>query len=252
MENQDLNTRLTDNYLNQVKEYLKELITKGYVIFVNYDGNQSIYQYNVKIKDFVKSKDNIMDMVENIKLDIPNPFNVPIDTIKYMNMIIETFPAISSDDIDDFQKYNKAVKYIKSEKELKEQLKTLKQEIKLKNRKINPDSETVFEENQMLINAGIVVYVDRKKVFKSKTFYRFNKSNNRFDVVKAEEIKKLIEETFKTEIHIGMVEKRMKNEFAEYGIQSNLPYLWNRNIEYQADIKNLKNCKINKIAESYN
>lgn len=247
---EDLNTKLTNKYLQQVKDYLEDLTHKGYLIFVNYDGNQSIYHYNVKANDYVKSNDTIMDIVENIQSDVPNPFYVYIDTMKYINMIIEIFPAISSDDIEQFKQYNKAITNIKEEKLLKQELKALKQEFKTKYREINSNSENVFEENQLLINNQIVVY-ETKGLFRKIEYYKFNDKENKFNKVTSEEIQKIIAETFNNTLNIRLVERRMKNEFADYGLQSNLPVIWNQNKEYQKMIKNFKNCKLNNIVKTY-
>lgn len=250
MQNQDLNNKLTDNYLKQVQDYLKDLTTKGFVIFVNYDGNQSIYRYSVKVKDFIPANTNLIELVDSIKRNVPNNFNVPVDTNKYMNMIIETFPAVSLDDIEEFQAYNKAIANIKDEKLLKQELKSLKQEFKGKYREINSNSDSVFEETQLLINNQIIVY-EIIGLFRKMEYYQFNSKENKFNKLTAEEIQKIINETFNNMLNIRLVERRMKNEFADYGVKSKLPVAWNDNQEYIKNIKNYKNCKLNKIAETY-
>ncbi|MBE6505255.1 MAG: hypothetical protein E7Z73_05885 [Methanobrevibacter millerae] len=250
MQNQDLNNKLTDNYLKQVQDYLKDLTTKGFVIFVNYDGNQSIYRYSVKVKDFIPANTNLIELVDSIKRNVPNNFNVPVDTNKYMNMIIETFPAVSLDDIEEFQAYNKAIANIKDEKLLKQELKSLKQEFKGKYREINSNSDSVFEETQLLINNQIIVY-EIIGLFRKMEYYQFNSKENKFNKLTAEEIQKIINETFNNTLNIRLVERRMKNEFADYGVKSKLPVAWNDNQEYIKNIKNYKNCKLNKIAETY-
>ena len=250
MEN--LNKKLTQNYQKEIMQYIQGLTNKGFVIFVNNNGNQSIYQYNVKAGEYLKSNYNINSLAEQIVSDVPNWFNVDVDRNNCINMIVETLPAVTFDEMEALRKYNKATMNIKDEKELKQELKKLNSIIKKKHRDINTTTDDVFEQMQVLVNAGIVCTENRESFMPKKELYKFNTKTKMFDKVNENEINQLLEKTFQSSFNPKMTKVHMYKEWFEYGIQSNLPIKWNNNAKYQKDIYDFEKCKLHQIIKEYN
>lgn len=250
MEN--INQKLTGNYQNEVKEYIKKLMRKGFVLFVNNNGNQSIYQYNVKAGEYLASTYNLNSLSEKIMVDVPNYFHVDLNIHDCINMIVETLPSVTFDEMEALRKYNKATMNIQDEKQLKQELKELNTVIKKKHRNINTTTDDVFEQMQVLVNAGIVFTENRESFLPKKELYKFNSKTKMFDKVKENEINQLLEKTFNSKFNPKMTKVHMFKEWFEYGIRSNLPTKWNKNIEYQKNIYEFEKCKLNTIIKEYN
>lgn len=248
----DINKKLSQNYQKEVEEYIKKLMNKGFVLFENNDGNKSIYQYNVKAGEYLQSNYNIHSLADKIVSDVPNWFHVDLNLIECINMIGETLPAVTFDDMEALRKYNKATRNIKDERELKQELKELNSIIKKKHRDINTTTDDVFEQMQVLVNAGIVCTENRESFMPKKELYKFNSKTKMFDKVNEEEINRMLEETFNTTFNIRMTKVHMFKEWFEYGIRSDLPIKWNKNIEYQKNIYDFEKCKLHKIIKEYN
>lgn len=252
MQMENINQKLTKNYQNEIEQYIKGLVHKGFVLFTNDNGNQFIYNYNVKAGEYLASNFNLHSLSEKIVSDVPNWFNVDLNTNDCINMIVETFPAVTFDDMEAFRKYNKATRNIKDEKELKQELKELNSIIKKKHRPINTTTDDVFEQMQVLVNAGIVCATNNEHFLQKKELYKFNTKTKLFDKVNEEEINIMLEETFNTTFNIRMTKVHMFKEWFEYGIRSDLPVKWNNNDKYQKDIYAFEKCKLNTIIKEYN
>lgn len=250
MEN--INKKLTQNYQMEINTYIKKLMNKGFVLFINNNGNQSIYQYNVKAGEYLASTYNLNSLAEKIMVDVPNYFHVDLNIHDCINMIVETFPSVTFDDMEAFRKYNKATRNIQDEKELKAELKELNSIIKKKHRPINTTTDDVFEQMQVLVNAGIVCAMNNEHFLQKKELYKFNDKTKMFDKVNEEEINQLLEKTFKSTFNIRMTKVHMYKEWFEYGIRSDLPVKWNHNLEYQKDLYEFEKCKLNTIVKEYN
>lgn len=250
MEN--INKKLTQNYQMEINTYIKKLMNKGFVIFVNNNGNQSIYQYNVKAGEYLQSNYNIHSLADKIVSDVPNWFNVDLNLIECINMIGETLPVVTFDDMEAFRKYNKAITSIRDERELKEELKELNSIIKKKHRQINTTTDDVFEQMQVLVNAGIVCTENRESFLPKKELYKFNTKTKMFDKVNENEINQLLEKTFNSKFNAQLTKVHMFKEWFDYGIRSNLPTKWNKNIEYQKNIYDFEKCKLHQIIKEYN
>jgi len=249
---EDINKKLTQNYQNEINTYIKKLMRKGFVLFVNNNGNQSIYNYNVKAGEYLASTYNLNSFAEKIMVDVPNWFNVDFTIHNCINIIVETFPAVTFDEMEALRKYNKATMNIKDEKELKQELKQLNAIIKKKHRPINTTTDDVFEQMQVLVNAGIVCTENRESFMPKKELYKFNTKTKMFDKVNENEINQLLEKTFNSKFNAQLTKVHMFKEWFEYGIRSNLPIKWNNNAKYQKDIYDFEKCKLHKIIKEYN
>ena len=249
----ELNDKLKINYENECKQYLTNLKTKGFIILVDDAGNKHIWQYKANAKEFVKSKYTIASMVDEMLQNVKNYYDIPTDYDFYFSILHETIPAVTVDELNSFYDYNKAVNNIKSDKELKAELKELNAVIRDRSRKINPTNDDVYEQMQVLVNAGIVACdVSTGSIYRKIKYYQYSKSEQRFIEKKEVDIKELIEKTLNTKVHEGIVHQHMQKDWYTYGISSNLPKKWNDNIDYQKTIYEQENNKLNTIINSFN
>ena len=140
----ELNEKLKTNYENKCKQYLTNLKTKGFIILVDDAGNKHIWQYKANAKEFLKSKYTIASMVDEMLKNVTNYYDIPTDYDFYFAILNKTIPAVTVDELNAFYDYNKAVNNIKSDKELKAELKELNAVIKDRSRKINPTNDDVY------------------------------------------------------------------------------------------------------------
>ena len=248
-----LNEKLKRNYENECKRYLRNLKTKGFIILLDDAKNKHIYHYNYKAKEFVKSKYTISSMVDKMIKEVENSFCIPMEYQEYYTILEKTLPNVNNDELNNFYKYNEAIKNIKTEKELKQELGELEAVIKDRSRKINPTNEDIFEQMQVLVNAGIVACnVSNGALYRKIKYFQYSKAEQVFNEKTAMEIKELIEKTLEIKLNERIVQKHMQKDWYTYGISSNLPKKWNDNIEYQKTIYVNENNKINNIINSFN
>ena len=249
----ELNQKLKSNYERECKNYLKKLKTKGYIILVDDSGNKHIWQYNYRAKEYVKSKYTLGRIVDEMEKMVDNSFDVPMEYQEYFTMLEKILPTVTDDELNRWYEYNNALTNIKTEKELKKELKELESVIKNRSRKINITNDDVLEQLQVIVNNGIVSCdVSNGALYRKIRYFKYSKSEQRFKPVSTEEIKELIEKTLEIKLNERLIEKHMKKDWYTYGINSNLPKKWNDNLEYQKTIYENENNKINTIINNYN
>lgn len=249
----ELNEKLKRNYENECKQYLTNLKTKGFIILVDDAGNKHIWQYKANAKEFVKSRYTIASMVDEMLRNVINYYDIPTDYDFYFAILNKTIPAVTVDELNAFYDYNKAVNNIKSDKELKSELKELEAVIKDRSRKINPTNDDVYEQMQVLVNAGIVASdVSTGSILRKIKYYQYNKAKQVFNEITPADIKELLEKTLNITVNERIISKHMQKDWYTYGISSNLPKKWNDNIKYQKTIYKEENNKLNKIINSFN
>lgn len=248
-----LNYKLKVIYENECKQYLTYLKTKGFIILIDDAGNKHIWQYKANAKEFVQSNYTIASMVEEIIQNVKNYYDIPTDYDFYFSIVDKTIPAVTNDELNSFYEYNQAVAKIKTEKELKAELKELEAVIKDRSRKINPTNDDVYEQMQVLVNAGIVACdVSNGSIYRKIKYFQYSKAEQIFKEVTPAEIKELLEKTLNITTNERIINKHMQKDWYSYGISSNLPKQWNDNIEYQKTIYEQENNKLNKIINTFN
>ena len=104
---------------------------------------------------------------------------------------------------------------------------------------------------QVLVNNGIVSASVGDGFFKKIKYYRFNKNDNVFDKVTAEDIRQLLQKELNISLNIRIIQKHMSKDWKTYGINSQLPVKWNNNLKYQKQLYELENNKLTKIINTY-
>lgn len=250
----ELNQKLETNYKNDLKGFVEQLKSKGFIILIDDAGNKHIHQFNVKVNEFIPSREytNIVAIADAMQKSVKNYFDVPLDYDVYIHIINETLPIFTVDEVNNFYKYNKAVSNVKTERELKKELKILEDTIKDRTRKLNLTNTDVYEQLQAVINNGIVSAMVGVGLYKKIRYYQFNKTDNVFDEVTADDIHELLKKELNLNLNTRIIYKHMVKDWRTYGISSQLPVNWNNNLEYQKQIYELENNKINKLLDEYN
>lgn len=249
----EINQKLETNYKHDLKQFVEQLRSKGFIILVDDAENKHIYNYNVRLCEFVKSTayNSIVAIVDAMQKEITNYYAIQLDYSFYMDIVNDILPNITVDELNAFYHYNKAKKNIANEKELKKDFNELKNVIKDRTRKINSTNDDVFEQMQVLVNNGIVSANVGEGFFTKIKYYQFNKKNNVFDEVTAEDIQQLLQKELKLDLNIRVIQKHMSKDWKTYGVNSQLPVKWNANLKYQKQIYELENNKLTKIVNTY-
>lgn len=249
----EINQKLETNYKNDLKKFVEQLRSKGFIILVDDAENKHIYQFNAKVNEFVPSTayNSIVAIADAMQKQIKNYFSIPLEYDVFLNTVTDTLPVFSADELNNFYEYNKAVSNVKSEKELKKDFKELEATIKDRTRKLNRTNTDVFEQMQVLVNNGIVSASVGDGYFKKIKYYRFNKQNNVFDEVTADDIQELLKKELDVNVNPRKIHKHMVKDWKTYGISSKLPSKWNNNLKYQKTIYEQENNKITKLLEEY-
>lgn len=249
----EVNKKLETNYKNDLKKFVEQLKSKGFIILCDDAGNRHINQYNVRLSEFVPSTKytSIPAIADAMQKEITNYYAIQFDYSFYMDIVTDTLPTISVDELNGFYDYNKAKKNITNEKELKKDFKELENVIKDRTRKLNTTNDDVFEQMQVLINAGIVSASVGEGFFKKIKYYRFNTKDNVFDKVTAEDIQQLLEKELNISLNIRIIQKHMSKDWKTYGISSQLPVKWNNHLKYQKQLYELENNKLTQIINTY-
>lgn len=249
----EVNKKLEKNYIKNLKEFVNNLKQKGFIILIDDAGNRHINQYNVRLSEFVPSTKytSIPAIADEMQKEITNYYAIQFDYSFYIDIVTDTLPTITVDELNAFYDYNKAKKNITNEKELKKDFKELENVIKDRTRKLNTTNDDVFEQMQVLINEGIVSASVGDGFFKKIKYYRFNTKDNVFDKVTAEDIQQLLEKELNISLNIRIIQKHMSKDWKTYGISSQLPVKWNNNLKYQKQLYELENNKLTKIINTY-
>lgn len=220
----ELNERLEKNYLNEIKEYLEYLKSKGYVIYTKRDSeNREVYKYHVRKSRFVKAFE-LFELPHYVLKNVPNHYSIDIiNTIK--NMALDILPTLENNAYSDYLSYVKASENIGDDKELKEQLKNLKKEIKNNQLQDNKNINDVVTQAYYL-NKNKVVFVNVRDfkqgyyVYKNKNFIKLNDDS----------IRSILINEFKTHsnnLNKLQLNKYMRDDYKELLVNSTLPISWN-------------------------
>lgn len=251
----EIKEKLTTNYKNEVTSYLNELKHKGFIIVTDDLNNRSIYHFSIKYDEYIKSEKTITSIIDEIQNNKAiNYFDVAFDFNKYTDLIFDTLPVVTVDDLENFKKYNIALDKIKPAKQLKDDLKQLEKDLKQKQRKIlGTANDDVIEQIQVLINNNIVCSIEKATLYRKIQYYQFNKQKDLFVKVSAIDMQNLFFKTFADDkkLDLNVIERNRKNMYSDLGFKSQLPLIWNANKEYEEIIKKQENSILNKLLKEY-
>lgn len=239
----ELYQKLSKNYNDELQKTVEFWKTKGHIIVRINEGLQ-VWRYNARLNDFLQAM-TMKQAIDHLTNECPNYYDIFMTFDDYISIIVDTLPMVSGAEIDEFRRYNEAKKYIKDDEVLKADFDKLTDELKKNQRPVIKNApDDVREHIQAFTNDGIVFcrYSDGSTLKKNGLF-RFNKKANKWDKLDDTYILNLLNKVFSSDFD----EKSIKWKYKTYYdglIESNLPYQWNRQKEYQDTIKNFNNTKI--------
>lgn len=243
MKNEKIYKKLENNFHDEVREKLLFLKKKGHILVRINEGLQ-IWSYNARLNDF-KPVMNIKQCVDYLISECPNYYDIFMTIEDYVSIIVDTIPLVSGNEIDDFRKYNEAIANIKDEKVLKEDLKKLQTELKNHQRPVLTNEKNNIQEHiQAMTNDGIVFcrYSDGQ-LLKKVGLFKFDKKGQKWEKITDTYISNLLNKVFSTDFTPETLRWKYK-QYYDGIIENNLPYIWNKQKEYQEIIKNFNNPKI--------
>lgn len=243
MKNEKIYSKLENNFHDEVREKLLFLKKKGHIL-VRINEGLEIWGYNARLNDF-KPTMSVKQCVDYLISECPNYYDIFMTIEDYVSIIVDTLPLVSGNEIDDFRKYNEAIANIKDDKILKKDLATLNKELKNHNRPVLTNSpESVQEQIQALINDGIVFcrYSDGS-ILKKSGLFKYDTNREKWEKISSTYIANLLNSVFSSEFQEKSIEWKIK-QYYDGVLESQIPYQWNRNKEYQEHIKNFKNPKL--------
>jgi len=249
----ELNQRLYDNYVDEVKEYLEFLKSKGYVLLNDFGTtNIRVNQYNAKTGKFT-AKYQMFDMPKFIKESVTNYYNFDVDN-DIINLVKTILPQLEHKEISEYLSYLKYAENPIDTKELKKEYK----EIKKLSKNIDTDiDKTVFNlpfNQAIVLNRNGVIFCDVRDM--SKGYYLYNKKNNKFKKLNDTDIIGLLADGFnvsKNKFKTFEVLKHMKNTYMNYLIKTDLPKRWNENVKAQNIMNEYKDSykSVKKVTDNF-
>lgn len=243
MKNKELYTKLETGYKNEIRTELEYLKKKGHILVRINEGLQ-VWAYNARINDFQPAL-TISQCIDYLIDHCPNYYDIFTTIDDYVSIIVDVLPLVSVNEIDEFKEYNIAINEIKDEKVLKEDLKKLEKELKNHQRPVLKNEKNNIQEHiQALTNDGIVLcrYSDGQ-LLKKVGLFKFDKKGQKWEKITDTYISNLLNKVFSTDFTPDSLKWKYKTYYNGL-IESNLPYLWNKQKEYQEKIKNFNNPDI--------
>ena len=239
----DIYEKLEKNYKDEIKQTVEFWKSKGHIIVRINEGLQ-IWHYNARLNDFLQAM-TMKQAIDRLTSQCPNYYDIFMTFDDYISIICDTLPMVSGAEIDDFRKYNEAKKYIKDDTILKADFDKLQDEIKDHQRPVIKNApDDVREHIQAFINDGIVFcrYSDGSSLKKNGLF-KYDKKGQKWDKISDTYILNLLKKVFSSDFTEKSIQWKYKTYYDGL-IESNLPYMWNKQKEYKDTIKNFNNPKI--------
>lgn len=236
----EIQEKLKSNYINDVKEYLEFLKSKSYILTLNGE-KYTVWCYNARLNDFYQ-KCTVTDLIRDIISHCHNWYDFVVTFDEYTDLIFEILPLVAVSDIDSFRKYNEAKKNLKNKKDLESDRKKLNKELSNHKRPVLLNApDDVQEQIQALINNGVVFcrYSNGYSLKKNGLFI-WNQKDGKYDICTTEYICNVLKSVFSSDFDPQRIRWRLKSYYQGL-IESNLPYQWNRNKEYENIIKEYNN-----------
>lgn len=243
MKNKKLYEKLEKNFHREIQTELEFLKEKGHILVRINEGLQ-VWRYNARINDFQPAL-TLNQCIDYLTDHCPNYYDIFMTIEDFVSIIVDVLPIVSGNEIDEFREYNIAINEIKDEKVLKEDLKKLQTELKNHQRPVLTNApDDVSEHIQALTNDGIVFcrYSDGNLLKKSGLF-KYDKKGQKWEKITDTYISNLLNKVFSSDFSPDSLKWKYKTYYNGL-IESNLPYLWNKQKEYQEKIKNFNNPDI--------
>ena len=251
-----LNERLTKNYENEIRDYLKYLGTKGYVLTNDSVNGDYVANYNIHNSRFYKVCEIHEYFVTLIKPNVKDYYHISLDGATLKNILYESLPFVPSAELDSFNTYEKYESLLIPEVELKDELKNLKRFSKSisydKDNFIDPKNQANFLMSKLITFTG---KCNTGTIYDKNAYFMFDKK--KFTRLTSENIHKILMDGFKlkhNDLNVRDIEYHMRSTYRELFNVSTLPIRWNNNIKAKDMMdKNKKTyLKVKKVIDEFN
>ena len=227
----ELNERLYNNYIGEIKKHLEFLKTKGYVLIVDFGTT------NLRVNKYSATGNNFIPMYELFEFpavileDLKNYYEFDVNNT-IINLSREILPELSHENIRDYFSYLNWSEKIYDSKKLKKEFNELKKINKnLEVSKIDKSLYTMPQIQSEALVKEFIVYVDSKGM--DKGYYQQDKASNKFKKLNDKSIISILENYFDvsgvfTSLNIL---QNMKKVYLHQVVQSDLPIRWNEHIK---------------------
>lgn len=248
----ELDQRLYDNYVDEVKEYLEFLRSKGYVLMNDHGtSNTRLCKYNARAGRFTPTY-QMFDVPSFIKDNVINYYGFDVDNT-IINLTTEIIPQLNHEEMSGYLTYIKYSENQVSSKELKKEYKEIKKISK--NMDTNIDKSVIdlpYNQAIILLRKG-VIYLDVRDI--SKGYYLYNKKTNKFKKLNDSDIIGILEDGFKVKNKFKRFEviKHMNNTYMDYLVKTDLPARWNENVKAQTMMDTYKDSykNVKKVTDQF-
>lgn len=247
----ELDVRLRENYLNEIKEYVEFLKTKGYVLIADFGTtNIRLNCYRADNGKFAPVK-QLFEIPSFIKEKVPDYYKLDVDN-EILNIVNDVLPVLEHDDISSYLVYLKYSEGLIPVKELKHELKELKKVSKDLMTNIDVNSYNIPYVQADLLNKEFVIYNDSKKGLE-KGYYQYNKKSDDFKKLNDKDIVEILENGFNRNFSNFEIVRNMKNVYLHRVVNSDLPTRWNTNHRAISICKNNKEGyeRIKKVTDKF-
>ena len=234
----EINDKLTVNYLDKVREYFTDLKKHGHII-INENGILHHAKYDAWGSEFIKLEKLDNTEVIDVKA-IENPLNAHKTNEDLINILMDVLPCLDSTDINAYFRYEKNNKNALSDKELKEDL---KKHLSV-NSKLGGDIDKTLYLNAKTQGEALahlnVFFSGRNgdKLTEMNKFYIYD--NKAFRELETKEMHQLLLDFFgvtSNEIKRADVEKRARNIYRECVMETDFPIIYNEQIKTHKALK---------------
>lgn len=226
----ELKERLYNNYINEIKEYLEFLKTKGYVLIVDYGTT------NLRINKYYADKNKFVPVYQMFEFpsvvieNVPNYYRLDVN-MKIVNLAREILPEVSHEDLRDYTSYLNWMERLHDGKKLKKELNELKKINK--SLEVTSIDKSLYEMPQIqgqVLAKEFIVYVESKTM--DKGYYKFDKSSNKFKKLNEKNIIEILENYFNVnDFQSFKILENMKTVYYNILVQSDLPIRWNEHVK---------------------
>lgn len=247
----ELSQRLRDNYINEIKEYLEFLKSKGFVLMVDYGTtNLRVNQYNASKNKFVP-RFEMFEFPNLILQEVPNYYKLDVTT-DISNLTREILPELSHEELRDYLTYLKYSESVGDGKQLKNEWKELKKISKEMGKDIDKSMfDVAYTQAQALAKENII-YVDSRNM--SKGYYMFDKGSGLFKKCNDKQIVEILKDCFKYDgFNNFTILNNMKRVYMNHIVNSDLPVKWNNHVKainvLESNKKNYE--RIKKVTDNF-
>lgn len=251
-----LNERLTMNYQNEIKDYLKFLSTKGYIIANDSVNGDYVARYSVHKSGFFKVCE-INQYFENlIRPNVHDYYQINLDGGFLKDSLYECLAYIPSDELNAFTSYEKYESDLINESDLKTEIKDLKRIVK--SVKVDKDNFMDSQNQVNLLVSNFVLFTGNTKdigtIYDVNSYFKYEKK--KFIRLNSDDIHKILVDGFKINpntISVKDVEYHMRNTYRELFSPSTLPIRYNKNVTANEKMKEFKKkyLKVKKVIDEF-